>query len=55
LALLYIVASSRAEEWLVPVYHAVLDEGIRNGHDDPQNFSLDNFNNMIQNLLIEIN
>jgi len=55
LALLYICASSRANEWLVPAYHAVLDEGLRNGHDDPQNFNLDSFNDMIKIILEELN
>lgn len=39
LALLYIVASSRAGRWIVPAYHAVVDAGVvAGGHDDPQNF-----------------
>jgi hypothetical protein len=41
LALLYILASRRAGRWLVPAYHAVLDDGISGGHDDPQHFELD--------------
>jgi len=40
LALLYIVASTRAGQWLIPAYHTVLDHGISDGHDDPQNFDL---------------
>jgi hypothetical protein len=43
LALLYVVASVRAGEWLVPAFHAVLDGDIRGGHDDPQNFDLGAF------------
>jgi hypothetical protein len=43
LALVYVVASVRAGFWLVPAFHAVLDEGIRNKHDDPQNFELEQF------------
>lgn len=40
LALLYIAASVRRSTWLIPAFHAVLDTGFANGHDDPQNFSL---------------
>lgn len=40
LALVYISASIRRKEWLIPAYHAVLDKGLKGGHDDPQNFDL---------------
>jgi hypothetical protein len=40
LALLYVTASLQHGTWLVPAYHAALDAGIPNGHDDPQNFDL---------------
>jgi hypothetical protein len=40
LALLYICASARARQWLIPAFHCVIDEGIPDGHDDPQHFSL---------------
>jgi hypothetical protein len=43
LALLYIVASVRAGQWLIPAYHAALDDGFSDGHDDPQNFVLEDF------------
>jgi hypothetical protein len=43
LALLYTIASFRAGAWLVPAFHAVIDSGIRGGHDDPQNFDVDAF------------
>ena len=43
LALVYTVASVRAGTWLVPAFHAAIDSGIRNGHDDPQNFELEAF------------
>jgi hypothetical protein len=43
LALLYAAASARAGTWLAPAYHAVLDQGISDGHDDPQHFDLDAF------------
>lgn len=54
LALLYICTSARAGNWLVPVYHAVLDEGMANGHDDPQNFELDKFSTSIEKLVKEL-
>ncbi|GAA4803695.1 hypothetical protein [Lysobacter hankyongensis] len=40
LALAYIVASLRAGRWLIPAYHFNIDEGIPDGHDDPQNVDL---------------
>ena len=40
LALLYLAASVRRGEWLVPAFHADLDAGIPDAHDDPQNFDL---------------
>lgn len=41
LALLYVAAHVRRGDWLVPAFHAVLDEGIKNAHDDPQGFDLE--------------
>lgn len=38
LALVYVIASVRAGQWLIPTTHAVIDNDVRNGHDDPQNF-----------------
>lgn len=43
LALIYLAASVRAGECLIPAYHAVIDAGKADGHDDPQNFSLEQF------------
>jgi len=40
LALVYIGASTRAGRWLIPAYHAVLDTGFSDAHDDPQAFDL---------------
>ena len=40
LALVYIAASVRRGEWLIPAFHASVDAGIPNAHDDPQNFDL---------------
>jgi len=52
LALLYTIASVRAGRWLIPAYHASIDAGIRDGHDDPMGFDPETFGNSI-NLLIE--
>ena len=43
LSLLYAAASVRAGIWLVPAFHASIDEGLANAHDDPQNFVLTDF------------
>ena len=39
----YLVASARAGHWLVPAFHATIDEGIAHAHDDPQRFDLNRF------------
>lgn len=51
LAQLYAVASVRAGVWLVPAYHTVIDQGISDGHDDPQNFELDQFDAALSRLI----
>jgi hypothetical protein len=51
LAVIYLVASVRAGFWLIPAFHSVIDEGIRNKHDDPQNFELPAFALSLENLL----
>jgi hypothetical protein len=51
LALLYMLASVRAGEWLIPAFHAVIDNDIPNGHDDPQNFDLEAFARSLQGLI----
>lgn len=43
LALLYISASVRRGSWLIPAYHSAIDAGIKDAHDDPQNFDLNKF------------
>jgi hypothetical protein len=43
LALVYLAASLRRKQWMVPAFHAALDAGIQGGHDDPQNFDLNKF------------
>ncbi|MGK5023149.1 hypothetical protein [Janthinobacterium sp. RB2R34] len=54
LALLYIAASVRKGQWLIPAFHAVLDTGYANGHDDPQNFSLAAWSEAIARLIESI-
>lgn len=51
LALLYIAASVRAGQWLIPAFHAALDVGIPDAHDDPQNFDLTQWAQQLQILL----
>jgi len=48
LALLYVIASARAERWLIPAFHAAIDGDIRNGHDDPLNFDVERFANSVE-------
>lgn len=43
LALLYVAASVRGSKWLIPAYHSAIDAGIKDAHDDPQNFELEKF------------
>jgi hypothetical protein len=50
LALLYLTASTRKEGWLIPSFHAVIDEGIKDAHSDPQNFEMNKWVKNIQNL-----
>ncbi|HWJ37995.1 MAG TPA: hypothetical protein VNR86_04460 [Sphingomicrobium sp.] len=40
LALLYVLASARAGTWMIPGFHANIDRGIPEAHDDPQHFDL---------------
>ena len=40
LALAYVAASVRAGHWLIPAFHASIDEAIPGGHDDPRDFDL---------------
>lgn len=54
LALVYAVASRRAGFWLIPAFHSVLDEGIRNKHDDPQNFRLESFAGSLDHLIADL-
>lgn len=43
LALLYVLASARLGQWMVPAFHANVDRGIEKAHDDPQHFDLAQF------------
>jgi hypothetical protein len=51
LALVYVVASVRADRWLIPAFHAVIDNHIAGGHDDPQNFALNALAASLERLL----
>lgn len=42
-AALYVLASARAGQWLIPGYHSAIDDLIPAKHDDPQNFDLNAF------------
>jgi hypothetical protein len=54
LALLYFVASVRRGEWLIPGFHCAIDAGIRDAHDDPQNFDMSAWSGSLQILLTEL-
>ena len=51
LAALYVYASARAGRWLIPAFHATIDDGIPDAHDDPQNFELGKFARALDKLL----
>jgi len=53
LAVVYVAASIRAGRWLIPAFHAVLDKGIPNAHDDPQHFDLARFSAALDKVLAE--
>ena len=40
LAQLYVLASARAGHWLIPAFHAAVDAGLPDAHDDPATFDL---------------
>jgi hypothetical protein len=54
LALSYVVASVRAGAWLIPAFHAAIDEGLPDAHDDPQNFDLAAFDGALTRQLAGI-
>jgi hypothetical protein len=51
LALTYIAASIRRGRWMIPAFHAAIDAGLYNAHDDPQNFDLKQWAQRLQVLL----
>ena len=50
LALLYFAASLRRGSFLIPAYHSATDAGIKDAHDDPQNFELAKFTESLKKL-----
>jgi len=50
LALVYVAASVRRGQWLIPCFHGVIDLGVGD-HDDPQNFDLDRWTDRLNVLL----
>lgn len=54
LALAYVIASSRAGHWLIPAYHFNIDEGIANGHDDPQHADLASWVARVETIVAEM-
>ncbi len=54
LALLYIIASVRADGWLIPAFHVAIDSGIPGGHDDPLNFDIEAFAHSIDAVMEQL-
>jgi hypothetical protein len=54
LALAYVVASLRAGRWLIPAYHFNIDEGLPDGHDDPQHMDLASWVSRIEAIVTEM-
>jgi hypothetical protein len=54
LALVYLAASVRRGEWMIPAFHAVVDAGIADAHDDPQNFDTTRWAEHLRTLLESI-
>jgi hypothetical protein len=55
LALAYIAVSVRAGHWLIPAFHASIDETIPGGHDDPRDFDLADWVARVGRVIDEIN
>jgi hypothetical protein len=51
LAVCYLAASVRRGSWLIPAFHCVIDLFEDGGHDDPQRFDLNVWDNVIASLL----
>src|SRR5262249_7268176 len=54
LAVCYLAASLRQGGFMIPAFHCVLDQGIADGHDDPQNFDLFQWAGSIERILSEV-
>lgn len=54
LAILYTAASIRSGTWLIPAYHAAIDENLSDAHDDPQQFELKKFSEAVTNLRVRL-
>ncbi|WP_166924327.1 hypothetical protein [Flavobacterium poyangense] len=54
LALLYVCSGFRKGEWLVPAFHANIDQKLNDSHDDPQNFETQKFTGKVLKILSEI-
>jgi hypothetical protein len=54
LALLYAAASLQHGAWMIPGFHACVDAGIPDAHDDPQNFDLALWAKRLESLLKEL-
>ena len=54
LALVYVAASIRAGQWLIPAFHATIDEGLPGGHDDPQGFDLAEWTQVLERTVLAI-
>lgn len=50
-ALIYIVASVRSRRWFLPAYHLAVDTPIRDAHDDPQNFDLEGWLEIVETIV----
>jgi hypothetical protein len=44
----------RRGAWLIPAFHAAVDAGIPEAHDDPQNFDLARWAERLRTLLAEL-
>jgi hypothetical protein len=54
LAQLYLAASIRRGQWLIPAFHAAVDAGIPDAHDDPQNFDLSAWSESVRRELADM-
>lgn len=54
LALLYAAASVMRGTWLIPAFHCAVDAGIKDAHDDPQNFDLQKFAAKLSDLIVNL-